>query len=102
MADSKKVLDRRGSARVGFGASVEFCEFSNSPSDFRPVKASDLSQTGISFVTTDWPSKDRLILRFGDNERQAVAQVVNVRCENFDEEDRRFEVSCQFKEWLAS
>ncbi len=97
-------LDRRNATRVDFDARVSVCEYDpvrkSATGDFRPVRSSDLSQSGISFVTTEWPTNDRLIVDFGDsNPTRAIVQVVNVRVD-LSQELSRFEVSCQFQDWL--
>jgi hypothetical protein len=94
-------LDRRNSTCVGFDAQLSVCEYdplrSGGADDFRPVKSSDLSQTGTAFVSIHWPRSDRLMLRFGEsNPSQAIACVVNIRCVDTNEEVRR----CEFQEWL--
>ena len=102
----QSVSDRRTAARVGFGAQVAVCEFSdrqNLPDkhEYHEVTASDLSQTGVSFTTTHWPTSDALIVAFGETEpNRVVARVVNIRSEGQGAKDRRFDVSCEFTEWL--
>ena len=104
----QSALDRRTAARVGFGAQVAVCEFSSreelpEAADYRAVTASDLSQTGISFATTSWPASDSLIVAFGEEApRRVVARVVNIRSEGQAAQDRRFDVSCEFTEWLPA
>ena len=67
------------------------------------MKASDLSQTGISFTTTTWPAAESLVVMFGEEKpSQVVARVVNVRSESSDPDDRCFDVSCEFVEWITA
>lgn len=113
MSDSAKssaaqaVLDRRTSTRVDYAARVTVCEHNIATgaeeAEFRVVKASNLSQTGVSFVTTDWPTDDRLVVGFGETDpARVIARIVNIRCEELEGGDRRFEVSCEFGDWLPS
>lgn len=103
---SQSTLDRRNAARVEFGAHVSIAEYAGGgrippAKAFTPVTASDLSQTGVSFISHVWPAAERLVVAFGDaGSATAVARIVNVRSET-SEEGPRFDVACEFCEWLS-
>ena len=98
-------LEAFGRVRVSFGASLSISEYDGKqvpgPGSFRPVKAEDLSQTGISFFTTQWPSSSLLMLCFGggDGPVQVTARVVSSR-QMPAEDGTQYEVRCEFVEWL--
>ena len=96
-------LDRRTSARVPFGSVLGVIEHNGTlpdSSEFRPVKAVDLSQTGIAFSTTRWPSSDWVVVMLGeqDNPRYATARVVGCLSKSADPYEKRFEVRCEFEQ----
>lgn len=100
-------VDRRTSARVPFGAVLGVIEHNGTlphASEFRPVKALDLSQTGISFITTRWPSSDWVVVMLGDqqNPSYATARVVGCQSLSANPAEKRFEVRCEFEEWLQA
>ena len=98
--------DRRTSARVPFGAVLGVIEHNGSlpdRSEFRPVKALDLSQTGIAFSTTRWPSSDCVVVMLGDRDKPsfAMARIVGCLSQSADPGEKRFEVRCEFEQWLT-
>lgn len=100
-------LDRRTSGRVPFGAVLGVIEHNGTlpdVSEFRPVKALDLSQTGIAFSTTRWPSSDWVVVMLGDRENPsyATARVVGCLNKSADPDEKRFEVRCEFEQWLSN
>ena len=105
-AEVEQESDRRSSARVSYGAVLGVIEHNGtvpSASELRPVKALDLSHTGVSFTTTRWPSSDWLLIMLGtaDAPRYASARVVGCRGRvGEDDGVRRFEVHCEFEQWL--
>ena len=105
-ADLKQDIDRRNSARVSYGAVLGVIEHNGtlpSTSELRPVKALDLSHTGVSFTTTRWPSSDWLLIKMGSSRkpRYASARVVGCRSQVTDDDLRRYEVHCEFEQWLT-
>jgi hypothetical protein len=72
-------------------------------SEFRPVKALDLSHTGLAFSTTRWPSSDWVVVMLGDhdNPSYATARIVGCLNKSAGPDDKRFEVRCEFERWLA-
>ena len=99
-------IDRRNSARVSYGAVLGVIEHNGTlpaPAELRPVKALDLSHTGVSFTTTRWPSSDWLLIKMGTSRkpRYASARVVGCRGQVTDDDTRRFEVRCEFEQWLT-
>jgi hypothetical protein len=107
-ANPETMTDRRSSRRVSFAArlSISTSGGTTIPSDdlFHPVKAVNLSQTGLSFTTTQWPGSDELLVRFSDHSkpRHATARVIACRREELDGGESRFEVRCEFGEWLPT
>ena len=99
--------DRRVSTRVPFGAVLGICECDGDkiPSSraFRTVKGFNLSHTGISFTTLEWPQSDRLIVMLGDPERPNLVRTHIVRCvrKKRPSDTPPFEVNCEFDEWLV-
>ena len=105
-ADTQQGIDRRGSARVSYGAVLGVIEHNGTlpdASELRPVKALDLSHTGVSFTTTRWPSSDWLLIKMGSprKPRYASARVVGCRSQANEDDTRRFEVRCEFEQWLT-
>ena len=102
------VTDRRSSRRVSFAARVSVSTWSGTsiPSDklFQPVKAVNLSQTGLSFTTTKWPGSDELLVRFSEHAAptHATARVIACHREEAEDGSSRFEVRCEFAEWLPA
>ena len=99
-------LDRRASSRVPFGAVLGVIEHNGTlpdDSEFRPVKALDLSQTGVAFSTTRWPSSDWVVLMMGDRQHPsfATARIVGCLSKSQDPELKQFEVRCEFEQWLV-
>ena len=103
----QSLLDRRNAKRVSFGARISIAIVTGDsipPDDcFQLVKAVDLSQTGISFRMNRWPSSDQLLVRFSDQAGpvHATARVVECCRDDADSPDGRFEVRCEFAEWLG-
>lgn len=100
-------VDRRNSARVPFGAAIGVIEHNGTvpdASEFRPVNALDLSHTGIAFSTTRWPSSDWVVVMLGDRNKPqfATARVVTCLSKSADREAKRFEVRCEFEQWLKA
>lgn len=98
--------DRRNSARVSYGAVLGVVEHNGTlptTSELRPVQALDLSHTGVSFTTKRWPSSDWLLIMMGTSEqpRYASARVVGCRSQVAEDDTRRFEVRCEFEQWLT-
>ncbi len=98
--------DRRSSARVSYGALLGVIEHNGTlptTSELRPVKAIDLSHTGLSFTTTRWPSSDWLLIMMGSSQKPRYASARVVGCEGriAEDETRRFEVHCEFEQWLT-
>jgi len=105
-ADNEPGNDRRTSARVSYGAVLGVIEHNGTlptNSELRPVKALDLSHTGVSFMTTRWPSSDWLLIKMGSSRkpRYASARVVGCRSTLTEDDIRRFEVRCEFEQWLT-
>ncbi|MDA1051077.1 MAG: hypothetical protein O3C40_11450 [Planctomycetota bacterium] len=105
-ADMEQDNDRRNSARVSYGAVLGVIEHNGTlptKSELRPVKALDLSHTGVSFTTTRWPSSDWLLIMMGSSQqpRYASARVVGCRSQATEDDTRRFEVHCEFEQWLT-
>jgi len=103
--DTAAPVDRRTSARVPFGSVLGVIEHNGTLPDsaeFRPVRALDLSHTGIAFSTTRWPSSDWVVLMLGDHENSsyATARVVGCLNKSTDPNEKRFEVRCEFEQWL--
>ena len=105
-ADIEQHDDRRNSARVSYGAVLGVIEHNGTlpaKSELRPVKALDLSHTGVSFSTTRWPSSDWLLIMLGSSQKPRYASVRVVGCQSKPTEGdlRRFEVHCEFEQWLT-
>ena len=105
-ADVEHDNDRRNSARVSYGAVLGVVEHNGTvpaASELRPVKALDLSHTGVAFTTTRWPSSDWLLIMMGTSQqpRYASARVVGCRGQVTEDDTRRFEVRCEFEQWLT-
>ena len=105
-ADLEPAADRRNSARVSYGAVLGVIEHNGTlpnASELRPVKALDLSHTGVSFMTSRWPSSDWLLIKMGSprKPRYASARVVGCRTKAAEDETRSFEVRCEFEQWLT-
>lgn len=104
--DLEQDNDRRGSSRVSYGAVLGVIEHNGTlpeTAELRPVKALDLSHTGVSFSTTRWPSSDWLLIMMGTSQqpRYAAARVVGCQCKLSDDDVRHFEVHCEFEQWLT-
>ncbi|MCA9124333.1 MAG: hypothetical protein H6822_08015 [Planctomycetaceae bacterium] len=104
--DTEQDHDRRTSARVSYGAVLGVIEHNGTlpaATEMRPVKALDLSHTGVSFTTTRWPSSDWLLIMLGSKQkpRYASARVVGCQTKATTDDTRRFEVHCEFEQWLA-
>lgn len=102
----KQLEDRRTSGRVPFASVRGVAEYNGSlpdQSEFRPVKGRDLSQTGIAFDTTRWPTSDSIVVMLGDRENPsfARARIVGCLCESLDPDTKQFEVRCEFEKWLV-
>ncbi|MEO8497101.1 MAG: hypothetical protein ABI614_18670 [Planctomycetota bacterium] len=98
--------DRRSSSRVSYGAVLGVIEHNGTlptKSELRPVKALDLSHTGVSFTTSRWPSSDWLLIMLGSSQkpRYASARVVGCQSKVTADDTRRFEVHCEFEQWLT-
>lgn len=105
-ADTEQGIDRRSSARVAYGAVLGVIEHNGTlpaAAELRPVKALDLSHTGVSFTTTRWPSSDWLLIKLGSSRkaRYASARVVGCRSKVAEDDLRKFEVRCEFEQWLT-
>ena len=100
--------DRRSAARVPFSTMrVSFAHDTpgaNRAAEFEPATAENLSQTGISFFASQWPEVDRLLVRFGDSDDANLVRVKIVSCHRDELGDNqcRFEVRCEFVEWLSA
>ena len=104
--DVEQEKDRRSSSRVSYGAVLGVIEHNGTlpaKSELRRVKALDLSHTGVSFSTTRWPSSDWLLIMLGSTQkpRYASARVVGCQSKVADDGSRRFEVHCEFEQWLT-
>lgn len=99
-------LERRTSGRVPFGAVLGIREYHGALPDadqFRPVQAIDLSQTGISFRTEQWPRHDSLVVMLGSSSKPsyAVARVVECQSRAASGNQRQFDVRCEFEQWIS-
>ena len=104
--DQEQDVDRRGSSRVSYGAVLGVIEHNGTlpeAAELRPVKALDLSHTGVAFTTTRWPSSDWLLIMMGTSKKPRYASARVVGCRGIVSEDdvRRFEVHCEFEQWLT-
>ena len=104
--DTEQDHDRRTSDRVSYGAVLGVIEHNGTlpaATEMRPVKALDLSHTGVSFTTTRWPSSDWLLIMLVSKQkpRYASARVVGCQTKATTDDTRRFEVHCEFEQWLA-
>ena len=102
----KELEDRRSSGRVPFASVRGVAEYKGSlpdNSEFRPVKGRDLSQTGIAFGTTHWPTSDSIVVMLGDRENPyfAMARIIGCLCKFDDPNEKQFEVRCEFEKWLV-
>ncbi|MEX0819024.1 MAG: hypothetical protein WD070_05515 [Pirellulaceae bacterium] len=104
--DPEQDHDRRSSARVSYGAVLGVIEHNGTlpaTSELRPVKALDLSHTGLSFSTTRWPGSDWLLIMLGSSQKPRFASARVVGCHSVvtGDDTRRFEVHCEFEQWLT-
>lgn len=95
------------STRVPFCGSLGIARFDGqTPPDqqsFAPVDGFDLSHTGISFATSDWPSTDRLMVALGDDRAPVLVSARVVACRKQADQDAPggFEVRCEFDRWYT-
>jgi hypothetical protein len=100
--------DRRTSTRVRFGAVLGVAELAGESipprSEFRIVKAVNLSHTGISFATSEWPRNDRLVVMLGDSEapNYVITRIVGCVSKDRGEGHSSYKVHCEFVEWLTT
>lgn len=99
--------DAAESARVPFVGSLGVAQFDGqTPPDqpsFDPVDGFNLSHTGISFATSDWPATDRLLVALGDERSPVLVSARIVACRKHADQDepRGFEVRCEFDQWYT-
>ena len=99
--------DAADSARVPFSGSLGIARFDGqAPPDqrsFESVDGFNLSHTGISFATPDWPATDRLMVALGDDRSPVFVSAWVVACSKQADqgEPGRFEVRCEFDRWFT-
>jgi hypothetical protein len=104
--DPAEGTDRRDSRRVPYGALLGVAEYDGrsfpAASAFREVAAVNLSHSGMSFTTSEWPKTDALVMTFrkGPDPVYVVARIVGCVSRKSREGSRCYKVHCQFAEWL--
>ena len=104
--EQDETADRRVSKRVPFSAALGVCEMAGDEippaSDFRRVKGFNLSHTGISFATTEWPENERLVVMLGNPDQPVFVVTRIVGCVRRKQRTGSlpFKVCCEFEKWV--
>ena len=103
MLDFELSLESDISARVPFSGSLAIASFDGSTepqrSAFLAVDGFNLSHTGISYATPDWPGTDRLMVALGDERSPVLVSARVIACNKQATNAGLFEVHCEFDQW---